>query len=124
MADIHVLTESRKGSWRVVMHFAVPDITSIVGVPYRTALVASGLGGSTQLPDGDGLVGTISAAEKAQIEAGEVAEVAIEFLVESNGDATASVRNSLRECHARRMAEYLAAMRRKLKYFGHTESKE
>ena len=124
MADIHILAETRKGAWRVVMHFAVPNATSPVGMSYRTALLTSGLGGSTQLPDGDGSAGTISATEKAQIEAGEVAEVAVEFLVESGGATTASVRDFLRQSYATKKNEYLGEMQRKLKYFGHTEMKE
>ena len=50
MSDMHVL-EGDGTKWRIVMHFAVPNANNLVNVNYRTALVNSGLGGTTVLAD-------------------------------------------------------------------------
>ena len=123
MADIHVLTGDQNRSWSVVMHFNVPDATNEVGVNYRTALVTSGLGGSTALPDGDGTGGTISAAEKAEIEAGIKAEYSASVLVESGGTSPAEMRAMLRGEYARQNATAIANLQSRLRYFGHVEAR-
>ena len=74
MANLHILT--RDGDeFNVVAHVPVPNTNNSAGVNWRTALLRSGLGGTTRLPDGDGTGGTISAAEKASITTGAVYEV-------------------------------------------------
>jgi hypothetical protein len=73
MSNMHVLTQ-HSGAFRIVAHIAIPVGNNTAGIAWRTALVASGLGGKTVLPDGDGTIGTISAAEKASIAAGSVYE--------------------------------------------------
>ena len=55
-------------------HVAVPATNNVVGCPWRTVALRNG-GGVTVLPDGNGLLGTISAAEKAQILSGAIVEV-------------------------------------------------
>ncbi len=74
MADITVLERDISDRWRVAMHFPVPTGVNSAGVTWRDALVTSGIGGSTILPDGDGLEGTINAADKAKILSGELLE--------------------------------------------------
>ena len=123
MADIHVLTGNGKGRWSVVFHFPVPDIVNAAAVNYRAALANSGLGGTTAMPEGTG-PGQISAAEKALVESGAVYEQGHVFLVESNGAAPAAIRIALRQTYAREQTECLADLQHKLRYFGHTESKE
>lgn len=72
----HALGGSSDGnSYSVVYHIPVPSANNRVGVNYRAALVNSGIGGKTQLPDGDGTGGTISSIEKASIIAGTLYEV-------------------------------------------------
>ena len=74
MANIHVLRiEGRVVS--AVAHVAIPAANNDAGMSYRTAIVRSGMGGTTVLPDGDGTAGTISAAEKSSIQSGALVEV-------------------------------------------------
>ncbi|MCP4248073.1 MAG: hypothetical protein GY778_13585 [bacterium] len=120
MADMHVL-DGDGLRWRIAMHFAVPDANNAVAVNYRTALVNSGLGGSTVLTEGPG-DGQITAVEKALVVAGEVYEHLASFLVESGGTATAELRASLRQFYSREKAAVIADLQRRLRYFGHTES--
>lgn len=123
MADMHVMTGDGK-SWDVIFHIAVPDANNTVGVNWRTALVNSGLGGTTQLTEGVGpelAQGRISSTEKAQVEAGELIEKRIAFRVEGNGNSLAAVRANLRTRYTRVSAAVLADLQAQLKYFGHTE---
>jgi hypothetical protein len=74
MANMHVL--SLDGSeFTAVFHIAVPATNNAAGVPWQTVILRVGGGGTTTLPDGDGTLGTISAAEKAQILAGSIVEI-------------------------------------------------
>ena len=122
MADMHVTT-GRGKEWSIVMHFDVPNVNNNVDVNYRAALVASGLGGSTQLPEGDGSNGTIDATEKAAIAAGSIVERSVPFVVESGGTTTAELRGTLRELYAAKEASVIAELQRQLRYFGHTEAR-
>jgi hypothetical protein len=74
MANMHVLAMDGSTA-RVLLHVAAPVGNNAAGIPWATAIVRSGMGGTTALPDGDGTGGTISAAEKAQILIGAVVEV-------------------------------------------------
>ncbi len=74
MSDITVLERNMNNRWRVVMHFPVPAGNNTAGVSWRDALVASGIGGTTILPDGDGTGGTISTADKVKIVSGALLE--------------------------------------------------
>ena len=122
MSDIHVLTGDGE-TWSVVVHIAVPDADNSVGVNYRTALVNSGLGGTTSLTEDAGPgPGQISPAEKAQVEAGEVHEHRVGFLLESGGTSEAEQRAALRALYTREKAAEIARLQRELRYFGHTES--
>lgn len=76
MANLHILLRDPAGSdIAAVAHVAVPVGTNSAGVSWQTAVVRSGKGGTTVLPDGDGTAGTIAAAEKASIVAGSLIEV-------------------------------------------------
>ena len=121
MSDMHILAGDGGRKWTVVAHISVPDANNSALVNWRTALVASGLGGITQLPDGDGTGGTISAAEKAQIEAGEVVETTYSFPIEGNGTDNAVIRDALRTAYTATKDRFVAELQAKLKYFGHTE---
>ena len=121
MADMHVYDgDGRK--WTVIMHFAVPNVNNAVAVNYRTALVNSGLGGTTTMTEGTG-AGEITAAEKADVEAGILYEHVASFLVESGGKQAAELRASLREFYAKEETRIIDVLKSKLRYFGHTESK-
>lgn len=121
MSDIHVLDGTGNGGVRVVFHFAVPSANNDVAVNWRTALVNSGLGGSTAMAEGTG-PGQIATAEKSQLEAGEVHEYPVEFPVRSGGTAAAELRVSLRALYTARKGAVLASIQDRLRWFGHTES--
>ena len=125
MADIHAL-EGGGDSQRLVFHFPVPSVANEVGVNYRTAIINSGIGGATVLPDGDGAGGTISAAEKAAIAAGQVYEFPVTLsqaqLYSSGGETAAHVLKAVRHYYALHKAEQTARIARMLRWFGYTES--
>ncbi len=122
MADMHVLESSGDGlSWKIVMHFAVPDTNNAVSVNHRTALVNSGVGGTTVLVEGTG-PGQILTAEKALIDTGEIFEHVAEFRVESGGTSTAQLRASIQGFYAAEKSRMLALLQSRLRYYGHTES--
>lgn len=122
MANIHVVAGDGNGSWDLIFHIPIPNTNNSVGVNWRTALVNSGLGGTTQLPDGDGSAGTISAAEKAGLVAGALFEHRERFLLESGGSSGAQTQALIRSLYTREKSRAQADLQRKLKYFGHTES--
>jgi len=73
MANIHIL--SMDGTeFTAAFHIAIPATNNSAGCPWRTVVLRNG-SGTTILPDGDGTLGTISAAEKTQIVTGAVVEV-------------------------------------------------
>lgn len=119
MSHIHVLTGSGT-QWSMVMHFPIPEANNDVGVSYRTALVNSELGGTTQLTEGTE-AGQITPAEKALIESGGVYEYLTSFKVEGNGATPTAVQANFRRKYTRESALVLADLQAKLKYFGHTE---
>ena len=74
MANIHILSTDGT-EFTAVFHILIPASNNAAGVPWRTVVLRTGGGGQTVLPDGDGTLGTISAAEKAQIVSGAVVEL-------------------------------------------------
>ena len=120
MADMHVL-DGDGSKWRVVMHFAVPNVNNAVGVNYRTALVKSGLGGTTQLADGTG-PGQIMAAEKTLVESGAVLEHAMSVSVDGSGQTTGGRKALLRSLYTSTKNAVMANLQSRLKFYGHTES--
>lgn len=120
MSDMHVLTGNNGNAWTVVMHFDTPAGNNVVGVPWADAVVNSGLGGTTVLPDGDGTNGTISAAEKTAIEAGTVFEHSVSFLMESGGTSNPELLATLDALYAVANSNQQAAVGSVLRYFGFT----
>ncbi len=89
MANWHALTGSMDGnSYQIAYHVPIPSANNRSGINYRTALVNSGLGGTTILRDGDGTGGTISSAEKTSILAGSLLEVVQQFAVGGGSSKT------------------------------------
>jgi len=121
MSDIHILTASDRHIYNVVMHFAVPDTTNPAGTNYRTALVNSGIGGSTALTEGVG-AGQISTLEKSQVEAGELYEHRVSFNAEGNGQGAPEIREALRAFYTSEKTRKINELQNRLKYFGHLES--
>ena len=122
MADMH-LTTNGGGTWKVVMHFGVPDVANAVSVNYRTALVNSGLASVSVLPDGDGTAGTISATEKADLAAGIVYEHVANLDLDGTGTTNASRVALLKERYAAIETKVVADLKSKLKFFGHNQAK-
>ena len=123
MADIHILAGDGNAVWTVVFHFDVPNAVNDVLVNYRTALVNSGLASTSVLPDGDGMAGTIDAAEKVKLAAGEVYEHSDTFAADTPGQTTASLRTAICTQYATVNDAVINRLRRRLKYFGHTETR-
>lgn len=121
MANIHVLLREN-GTFQLVYHVPVANGNNAAGVNYRTALVRSGLGGTTRLPDGDGTAGTISAAEKTQITAGSVYEVVRSLDVTQGGAQTTGpqIQAYITEDYTAAAAEATQTLGRMLAQYGRT----
>jgi hypothetical protein len=81
MANMHVRGRTARG-YSVVCHVAIPAGNNAVGLSWRTAYARSvGAPLVTVLPDGDGTLGTIGAAEKTAVTqtTPTLAEVLLEF---------------------------------------------
>jgi len=104
--------------WRVVRHFDVPPGNNSAGVPWSDALVNSGQGGTTVLPDGDGTGGTISIAEKAFIEAGVIHEDVGDFRLLSDGGSSAKITGSAQKLYKARNTEVQSELKAHLDLFG------
>lgn len=120
MANWHARTGSGDGnSYTIVFHIAVPSVNNRVGVNYRTALINSGIGGTTVLPDGDGTGGTISAAEKTNIQSGSVIEIVETFLT-NPGETAGALQTRIDAYHTTLTARVQAELQGKLSYFGYS----
>lgn len=120
MASVHILDRTGPQSFRVALHIAVPNTPNAAGVNWRTALLNSGLGGVTVLPDGDGAAGTISVSEKTSIQTGALYEVVEEWELLTAGNATAQVLAYLDACYTQKKAAILADLQARLNQFGRT----
>lgn len=122
MADIHVLEGDGIATWKLIFHFAVPNVNNIVGFNYRTVLVNSGLGGTSSMPEGSG-AGEITAAELAQVVAGELFEHSLSPPLESGATDNAEMLVAAQAMYARDEARVIADLQKRLKYYGFTGSK-
>ncbi len=123
MSDIHVLqSNSASNEWRIVMHIPIPDTSNAVGVNWRIALINSGIGGRTSLPDGNGNDGTISLAEKTQITNGEIFEHSQLYSLETGGTSLPELQATIRELFTQEKLAKLNILQGQLRYYGHTES--
>lgn len=100
----------------MAVHVAIPNANNAAGINWRTALLNSGLGGTTRLPDGDGTAGTISAAEKASIAAGALYEQVETIEVDTASNVNAFLDSVISDVTTRTQARLVAA----LKYYGYT----
>jgi hypothetical protein len=118
MADYHVLEGTPDGnSFRVVFHLSVPDVNNRVGVNVRTALVNSGVGGSTILPTGT-TGGTIRAAELTQVQAGAVFEV-VETIHTNPSENAGKLRSRLDNRHSELQGKFNSWLQSRLSYYGY-----
>lgn len=125
MSQWHVRTGDGNGnSYQVVFHLPVPSVLNRVSVNYQTALINSGLGGKTILPDGDGTSGTISAAEKASIQAGSIYEHTETYLT-NPGNALATDKAALDARYStlsNTSGPVLGPLQKQLTYYGATST--
>jgi hypothetical protein len=120
MANWHALTGTLDGnSFQIVFHVTIPSANNAAGINYRTALVNSGLGGRTVLPDGDGTGGTISAAEKTSIQSGALYEYAEDFAT-NPGESAAALQARIDARHAALTTLLQGQLSKRLTYFGYT----
>lgn len=87
MSQWHCL-ERRGATWKLIYHYPINTATNGSGVTYRTAIVNSGLGGTTAMTAGDGSNGTISSAEKSSVESGAVLELVRYLDITQGGNIT------------------------------------
>ena len=127
MSDMHVMTGNGRGWWTIIMHFPVSDADNSVGVNWRIALINSRASNDPEAPsslssmvEGVG-PGQITTAELAQVEAGELFEYPVSFLVESGGTSPSELRAALRDKYAKEESDTIDRLKLELKYFGHTE---
>lgn len=113
MSRLHILAGGQ-----CLLHEPVPAGNNAVGVAWRTALVNSGMGGTTSMATGAG-PGQITAAELAQVQAGEVLEIA--FRVEIPANASAAQRNAIMDGEiAKASSEAQSRIAQALRFFGAT----
>lgn len=117
MANIHVLDRQGAG-FRCAVHIAVPAGNNNAGTAWSAALVRSGNGGTTTLPDGDGTGGTVSAAEKTSIAGGTVLEVVDVLVPPDNATTAAAINAWLDAYHAAKVSEVQARLQRELSQYG------
>ena len=120
MADIHVTAGDGNQAWRIVIHIPVPDTPNSASVNWRIALINSGMGGNTALPDGDGTAGTISATEKAKLVTGELLEHSFAMEIDGSGSTPVAQAAALRVRAAAEKTARLVQVQRILKHYGQT----
>jgi len=121
MANWHALTGQRDGNaFRIVFHVAIPGTgNNRAGVQWRTALINSGIGGTTVLPDGDGTGGTISVTEKTSITTGALFEVVEDFA--TNPPETGAALKARIDTYFTALSSRVTAdLQLRLTYFGFT----
>lgn len=122
MASYHVLTGDGDGNaFRVAFHVAIPGASNRAGINYRVALINSGLGGLTTLPDGDGNGGTISAVEKALITSGALYEHVEDFAT-NPGESAAQLQARIDARYTALVGIVQDRLAKKLTYFGYTRT--
>lgn len=116
---MHVLLQNN-GQYSIVLHHPVPVGNNSAGFPWRTVIRTSGLGGKTILPSGDGTAGTISAAEKTNIETdGSIYEETVSWDVTRGGQlAGAQILTFMDQLYANRTAQILGLLQQQLDQYG------
>lgn len=121
MSHWHARTGDRDGnSFEILFHVPIPSANNRVGVNYRAALVAAGLGGTTKMTEGVG-AGLITTAEKAQIAGGELLELSQQvatFPGETAGQLQTRI-DALYTALANVNGPLITAVKHQLDYWGH-----
>lgn len=109
--------DSDGNSFEVIFHITLPSANNRVGVNYRTAVVKSGIGGKTSMTTG-ATSGEITAAEKAQIDAGELFEVS-ERIDTYPGETAGQLRTRIDARYTVLVATLPGRLQRMLTYWGY-----
>lgn len=106
-------------AYNVIFHVPIPSGNNRVGVSYQAALIASGIGGTTVMAEGNG-TGLITTAEKASIASGAVLEVVEVFNTNPGETANALVArvNARYTALADVAGAFLSNLKRRLDYWG------
>jgi hypothetical protein len=118
MSNMHVLARNGNG-YLVTAHIPTPAGSNAAAVSWSVAVLRSGIGGTTSLPDGDGTGGTILAAEKTTIAAGTVVEIA-ETVEPPPALAGAALLTWLDQWYAAKVIEVQAGIQTRLNHYGRT----
>jgi hypothetical protein len=116
MANVHILERTGNG-YRVAVHIPTPAGNNAAAVAWSAALLRSGRGGTTELPDGDGTGGTILAAEKLTITNGTVMEL-IETIEPPPTLAGAALLTWLDQWYAAKVIEVQNGIQARLNQYG------
>ena len=116
MSDVHIIQGSNS-AWTAVLHIAVPDSDNAAGVNFRTALINSGLGGTSTLSVGTG-AGQILQAELTLIENGEILEIVNSVRLETGGTSNNELAASLDAFYATQKTAAINDMSAALRYYG------
>lgn len=122
MAEVHILTTGGR-HMKLVCHIPVPAGNNSASVSWQTALINSGLGGKTELKDGNGSDGTIDSTEKtAIVTTGSIFEraVSVDMGVDFDGLSAANKNARVDAAYNAAKAEAQAYLQAQLKYFGYT----
>jgi hypothetical protein len=106
-------------TYRVIFHIPIPSANNRVGVNYRTALIGSGIGGTTVMTEGNG-TGQIPTAEKNSIATGALLEV--NETIDTNPGETANALTTRLNARFTELANvngpFLSELKRRLEYWG------
>jgi hypothetical protein len=111
MSVLHVLDQTN-GIYRCVVHRPTPAGNNSAGVSWRDVIKAAGLNATT-LAEGT-LPGQITTAEKDQVIAGDVFEVALSIALRAGGSENAQIDAAALAAHQ----QAVAALAEKYAWFG------
>lgn len=115
---MHILTRDGN-AYRIAAHIAIPGGNNAAAVAWSAAVLRSGAGGTTVLPDGDGTAGTIAAAEKTSITSGTLLEL-VDQVDPPPSLAGVALLTWLDQWYAARVAEVQANLQTRLNQYGRT----
>ena len=118
MSTVHVLDQSN-GEYRCVIHFPVPGGSNSAGFTWKAVALSAGIAGATRLVVGTG-PGQITAAEQAQIVAGDVVEFETTLRAESGGLTGALLAVTVDGLVANAITDFQAKLAREFKWYGAT----
>lgn len=119
MASVHILSQSSDNEFQCVIHFPAPSGSNSAGLSWKSVLLASGLAGSTRLVEGTG-PGQITAAEKAQVLAGDVIEFETVLRIESGGSTSLQIGVTIDALVANALADHARKVMSQLRRYGAT----